>query len=183
MASKSSRINVVKEVLIILRKHPIRLYNELFTRGIHLNLRLLPIRFRYSKFGALVCLDLVDDIVLTVEIYTKPHTVFTDTLDTYLTVAPFDAEMIKDTMLVSRSCCSILIREAVLSDAELYVPPLGEGVSVPIPHDGCRIGSTLTKPTFSAMVSYHITTSLVITGVVRVFFVFHPRLSLERITK
>lgn len=109
MSPEARRIDFIEEIIVILGEHPVRLYNELLARRIHLNLRLLPIRFGDRKFRALVRLDLVDYIVLAVEVYSKPHPVFTDALDPYLTVTTFDAEMIEDSMLVSRTRRRVLI--------------------------------------------------------------------------
>ena len=91
MSPEARRIDFIEEIIVILGEHPVRLYNELFARRIHLNLRLLPIRFCDREFRALVRLDLVDYIVLAVEVYAKPHPVFSDALDPYLTVTTFDA--------------------------------------------------------------------------------------------
>ena len=142
MSAEPCGIDLVKEVIVILGKHPIRLYNELFARRIHLNLRLFPIRLGDRKFGALVGLDLVDHIVLAVEVNTESHLILANSLYPYLTVTPLDAEVIEDAMLVCRTCGGVLIGEVILGQAELYVPPFGEGVGLPMSHDGCRIGST-----------------------------------------
>lgn len=109
MSPEARRIDFIEEIIVILGEHPVALYNELFARRIHLNLCLLPIRFRDRKFRTLVRLDLVDYIVLAVEVYSKPHTVFADALDPYLTVTTFDSEMIEDSMLVSRTRRRVLI--------------------------------------------------------------------------
>lgn len=109
MPSESRRINVVEKVFVVFRKHSVRLDDELFACRIHFNLRLLPIRLRDREFRTLVRLDFVDYIVLAVEVYSKPHTVFADALYPYLTVTTFDSEMIEDSMLVSRTRRRVLI--------------------------------------------------------------------------
>lgn len=109
MLPEARRIDFIKEIIVILGEHPVRLYNELLARRIHLNLRLLPISFRDREFLALVRLDLVDYIVLAVEVYSKPHPVFADALYPYLTVTTLDPEMIEDSMLISRTRRRVLI--------------------------------------------------------------------------
>ena len=109
MTPETCLIDFIEEIIVILGEHPVRLYNELLARRIHLNLRLLPISFRDREFCALVRLDFVDYIVLAVDVYSKPHTVFADALDPYLTVTAFDSEMIKDAMLISRTRRRVLI--------------------------------------------------------------------------
>lgn len=109
MSPEARRIDFIEEIIVILGEHPVRLYNELLARRIHLNLRLFPIRLGDRKFRALVRLDLVDYIVLAVEIYSKPHPVFADALYPYLTVTTLDSEMIEDSMLVSRTRRRVLI--------------------------------------------------------------------------
>ncbi len=103
MPSEPPRIYVIEEILIIRRKHSIRFYNELLAGGIHLNLRLLPISLGDGEFRALVRLDLVNDIILAVEVNSQPHAILADLLYPYLSVAPLNAEMIKNTMLIRRS--------------------------------------------------------------------------------
>lgn len=109
MSPETCRIDFIEEIIVILGEHPVRLYNELLARRIHLNLRLLPISLRDREFLALVGLDLVDHIVLAVEVYSKPHTVFADALDPYLTVTTLDSEIIENSMLVSRTRRRVLI--------------------------------------------------------------------------
>ena len=109
MSPETCRIDFIEEIIVILGEHPVALYNELFARRIHLNLCLLPIRLCDRKFRALVRLDLVDYIILTVEVYSKPHPVFADAFDPYLTVTPLDAEVVEDTMLIRRSRRRVLI--------------------------------------------------------------------------
>lgn len=134
MSAEPCGVDLVKEVIVILGKHPIRLYNELFARCIHLNLRLFPIRLGDRKFGTLVGLDLMDHIVLAVEVNTKSHLILANSLYPYLTVTTLYAEVIENAMLVCRTCGGVLIGEVILGQAELHVPPLGKGVGLPISH-------------------------------------------------
>ena len=139
MPSESRRINVVEKVFVVFGKHSVRLDNELLAGGVHLDLCLLPIRLADSKPRALVRLDFVNDVVLAVEVDSESHPILSNLFNSYLTVAPLDAEMVKDTMLIRRSRRRVLICEVILGKTELHVPPLGEGVRIPIAHHSRRI--------------------------------------------
>lgn len=109
MSPEARRIDFIEEIIIILGKHSVRLDDELFARGIHLNLRLLPIRLRDREFCALVRLDFVNDIVLAVEVDSESHSVLPYLFNSYLTVSTLDAEVVEDTMLIRRSRRRVLI--------------------------------------------------------------------------
>ena len=145
MPSESRRINVVEKVFVVFGKHSVRLDNEFLAGSVHFDLCLLPIRLADSKLRALVRLDFVNDIVLAVKIHAEPHPILSNLFNSYLTVAPLDAEMVKDAMLIRRSRRRVLIREVILGKTELHVPPLCEGVRIPIAHHGCAIARA--KPT------------------------------------
>lgn len=154
MSAEPLGVDVVKEVFVVFRKHPIRLYNEHLARGVHFHLSLLPIGFRDGKFNALVGLNLVDYIVLSVKVDSESYLVLTHFLNFNLSVTPLDAEVVKDAMLIRRTCGGVLIGEVVLGDSELHVPPLCKGVGFPIAHNGCRIARS--HPTRSRFVLNHI---------------------------
>lgn len=145
MSAEPLGVDVVKEVFVVFRKHPIRLYNEHLARGVHFHLSLLPIGFRDGKFNALVGLYLVDYIVLSVKVDSESYLVLVHLFDFNLSVTPLDAEVVKDAMLIRCTCGGILIGEVVLGNTELYVPPLCEGVGFPIAHH-CG-GIATAKPT------------------------------------
>lgn len=153
MPPKPPRVYVVKEVLVILGKHSIRLYNELFTRSVHLNLRLLPISLGDGEFRALVRLDLVNDIILAVEVDSQPHAILADLLYLYLTVTALDTKMIKNTMLIRRARGGVLVAEIAFGKSELYAPPFSEGIGLPVSHH--RRGIACAYPTGAGFILYH----------------------------
>ena len=183
MPSESPWVDGVEEVFIVSVKKAVGVDDEPLPGCEHLHLSLHPICFGYRELLALVGLYFVDDIVLSVKVHSQTDAMSVPLLHPNLSVSVLDAKEVEDAMLIGRACCRVLVGEVPLGDAELDVPPFGEGVGLPISHDGCRIGSTSTKPTFSAMVGYHKITSFLMTGVVRAFSASHPRFNLERITK
>lgn len=77
----------------------------------------------------------MDDVILAVKIHTEADAVFSDPTDADLTVSAFDAEEIEDAMLVCRPRRRVLVTEVPFGNAELDIPPPGEGVGVPVSHD------------------------------------------------
>jgi hypothetical protein len=100
----------------------------------------------------------VNDVILAVKVNAEADAVFSDPTDANLTVSAFDSEKVENPMLVGGSCRCVLIAEVPFGNAELDIPPPGEGVGVPVSHDGCRIRSS--EPPFSAVVCYHLLSPL-----------------------
>ena len=139
MTAEPQRIDLIEKVFIIRFLHSVSLNHKLFARSIHLNLCLHPVCLRDGKSITLMGFDLVNDVVLTVKIHAKPNTILANASDSNLTVPADDAEKVKDSMLVGRACSRVLVGEVPLGDAEFDVPPLGEGVGLPISHHHCAI--------------------------------------------
>lgn len=142
MARETALVNGVKEIVVILGEHTIGVDHKLLTRCVHLYLCLLPVSFGHREPLAFVSLDLVDDVVLAVEVDTEADTVLPDPANADLSIPPANPEEIKNAVLVGRPRRRVLIAEIALGDPQFNVPPLGEGIGLPISHHYRGIGGT-----------------------------------------
>jgi hypothetical protein len=115
MSPETSRINVTKEIVVVSLIKPVGFDYKPLSGGIHFHLSLLPICLGYGEFRALVRLNLVNNVVLTVKINSEPYTVFPDLLYSYLTVTSFDAKVVKYLVLICRPRRRVLILKIVLT--------------------------------------------------------------------
>ena len=139
MTGEPLRVDLVEKVVVVLGKKPVGVDHQLLSRSVHLHLSLLQIGLCDREPLAFVGLYLVDDIVLPVEIHAESDAVLADPPNPNLTVSLLDPEVVEDTMLIGGTRRRVLVPEVVLGETQLHAPPLGEGVGLPIPHDGGRI--------------------------------------------
>lgn len=107
----------------------------------------------------------MNDLVLAVEIDAEADAVFADPPYPNLSVPALYTKRVKDAMLIGGTRRCVLVAEAALGKAELDVPPIGEGLGLPIAHHGCGVRSS--EPAFPAMVYYHVITSIFNSDVIK----------------
>ena len=114
MARETLLVNGVKEIFVIVGEKTVGIDYQLFPRGEHLHLRLLPIGLGNREFFGLVGLDLMNDVILSVKIDAEADAVLADPSNPNLSVAVFDPEAVEDTMLIGGTGGGVLVTEVVL---------------------------------------------------------------------
>ena len=139
MARETPLVYGVKEVLVIVGEKSVGVDDQLLLGGEHLHLSLLPIGLGNCELLGLVGLDLVNDVILAIKIDAEADAVFADPPYPNLSVPPLHAEGVKDAVLIGGTRRRVLVAEAALGKTELDVPPIGEGLGLPIAHHRGRV--------------------------------------------